>query len=170
MCSAWDADCSQSAGSPIRTSPDQCALTAPRSFSQLATSFFAFLCLGIPTRALSSLTIKFPAAPAPPGAATASALTPAARLPLARSPGPGGNSRKFLFLSRFTSDLFQTLRTRLPAPRPPPQASGFPFARTRAPRSARRTRSFFALHPLQLSKISSASLCREINALLHGKP
>lgn len=47
-------------GSPIRTSPDHSVLTAPRSFSQLATSFIAFLCLGIPTHALSSLTIKFP--------------------------------------------------------------------------------------------------------------
>ena len=65
MCSAWDTDCSQSVGSPIRTSPDHSVLTAPRSFSQLATSFFAFLCPGIPTHALSSLTIKFPVAPAP---------------------------------------------------------------------------------------------------------
>jgi hypothetical protein len=34
-------------GCPIRISPDQCSLAAPRSFSQLATSFFADLCLGI---------------------------------------------------------------------------------------------------------------------------
>ena len=62
MCSAHDTDCSQSVGSPIRTSPDHSVLTAPRSFSQLATSFIAFLCQGIPTHALSSLTIKFPLA------------------------------------------------------------------------------------------------------------
>ena len=62
MCSAQDTECSHSVGSPIRTSPDHSVLTAPRSFSQLATSFIAFLCLGIPTHALSSLTIKFPTA------------------------------------------------------------------------------------------------------------
>ena len=45
-------------GFPIRTSPDHCLFAAPRSFSQLATSFIAFLRLGIPTHALSSLTIK----------------------------------------------------------------------------------------------------------------
>jgi hypothetical protein len=34
-------------GSPIRTSPDHRSLTAPRGFSQLATSFFASLRQGI---------------------------------------------------------------------------------------------------------------------------
>ena len=34
-------------------------LASPRGLSQLATSFFAFLRQGIPTHALSSLTIKF---------------------------------------------------------------------------------------------------------------
>jgi hypothetical protein len=33
-------------------------LASPRGFSQLATSFFAYLRQGIPTHALSSLTIK----------------------------------------------------------------------------------------------------------------
>ena len=45
-------------GSPIRISPDHRLCASPRSFSQLTTSFFAFLRLGIPTHALSSLTIK----------------------------------------------------------------------------------------------------------------
>src|SRR5437660_5654591 len=45
-------------GSPIRTSPDHRLCASPRGFSQLTTSFFAFLRLGIPTHALSSLTIK----------------------------------------------------------------------------------------------------------------
>jgi hypothetical protein len=45
-------------GSPIRTSPDHRMLASPRGFSQLATSFFAYLRQGIPTHALSSLTIK----------------------------------------------------------------------------------------------------------------
>ncbi len=45
-------------GSPIRTSPDHGLCAPPRSFSQLTTSFFAYLRLGIPTHALSSLTIK----------------------------------------------------------------------------------------------------------------
>jgi hypothetical protein len=45
-------------GSPIRTSPDHSLFAAPRGFSQLTTSFFACLRLGIPTHALSSLTIK----------------------------------------------------------------------------------------------------------------
>src|SRR5438309_9009119 len=45
-------------GSPIRTSPDHRLCASPRSFSQLATSFIAYLRLGIPTHALSSLTIK----------------------------------------------------------------------------------------------------------------
>ena len=34
-------------GFPIRKSPDQCLLAAPRSLSQLATSFFACFCQGI---------------------------------------------------------------------------------------------------------------------------
>jgi hypothetical protein len=50
--------CSHQLGSPIRTSPDQRLLASPRGFSQLATSFFAYLRLGIHTHALSSLTIK----------------------------------------------------------------------------------------------------------------
>jgi hypothetical protein len=43
-------------GFPIRISPDQSPLAAPRSFSQLATSFIAGLCLGIHTCALIRLT------------------------------------------------------------------------------------------------------------------
>ena len=50
--------CSHPMGSPIRTFPDHRLLAPPRDFSQLATSFFAFLRQGIPTHALSSLTIK----------------------------------------------------------------------------------------------------------------
>ena len=34
-------------GSPIRISPDQCLLAAPRSFSQLTASFIGVWCLGI---------------------------------------------------------------------------------------------------------------------------
>ena len=34
-------------GFPIRTSPDQCLLAAPRGLSQLATSFIASYCQGI---------------------------------------------------------------------------------------------------------------------------
>src|SRR5919202_6386190 len=34
-------------GCPIRTSPDNCLLPAPRSVSSVATSFFASVCLGI---------------------------------------------------------------------------------------------------------------------------
>ena len=44
-------------GFPIRKSPDHSLLAASRSLSQLTTSFFAFLRLGIHTHALSSLTI-----------------------------------------------------------------------------------------------------------------
>ena len=51
-------ECSHSLGFPIRKSPDHSLLAAPRSLSQLTTSFFAFLRLGIHTHALSSLTIK----------------------------------------------------------------------------------------------------------------
>ena len=50
--------CSHLVGSPIRTFPDHRLLAPPRDFSQLATSFIAFLRQGIPTHALSSLTIK----------------------------------------------------------------------------------------------------------------
>ena len=50
--------CSHWLGSPIRTFPDHRLLAPPRDFSQLATSFFAYLRQGIPTHALSSLTIK----------------------------------------------------------------------------------------------------------------
>ena len=50
--------CSHPLGFPIRTSPDHSLLAAPRGFSQLTTSFFAYLRLGIHTHALSSLTIK----------------------------------------------------------------------------------------------------------------
>jgi hypothetical protein len=35
------------AGFPIRKSPDQSLLAAPRGLSQLATSFIAFFCQGI---------------------------------------------------------------------------------------------------------------------------
>ena len=45
-------------GFPIRKSPDHSLLAAPRSLSQLTTSFFAYLRQGIHTHALSSLTIK----------------------------------------------------------------------------------------------------------------
>jgi hypothetical protein len=50
--------CSHPPGFPIRTSPDHSLLAAPRSFSQLTTSFIAYLRQGIHTHALSSLTIK----------------------------------------------------------------------------------------------------------------
>ncbi len=50
--------CSHQVGSPIRIFPDHRLLAPPRDFSQLATSFFAYLRQGIPTHALSSLTIK----------------------------------------------------------------------------------------------------------------
>ena len=50
--------CSQRLGFPIRTSPDRSLLATPRSFSQLITSFIAYLRQGIHTHALSSLTIK----------------------------------------------------------------------------------------------------------------
>ncbi len=50
--------CSHPLGFPIRTSPDHSLLAAPRSFSQLTTSFIACLRQGIHTHALSSLTIK----------------------------------------------------------------------------------------------------------------
>ena len=59
MYSRYDNPYSYGLGSPIRTSPDHRLLASPRSFSQLATSFIAYLCQGIHTHALSSLTIKF---------------------------------------------------------------------------------------------------------------
>ena len=49
--------CSHQLGFPIRKSPDHSLLAASRGLSQLTTSFFAFLRLGIHTHALSSLTI-----------------------------------------------------------------------------------------------------------------
>ena len=58
MYSAYGNPCSHGLGSPIRISPDHRLLAPPRSFSQLATSFFACLRQGIHTHALSSLTIK----------------------------------------------------------------------------------------------------------------
>ncbi len=59
MNSSDDDRCSHRPGFPIRTSPDHGLLASPRGLSQLATSFIAFLRLGIHTHALSSLTIKF---------------------------------------------------------------------------------------------------------------
>ena len=53
---AWTllhADCS------IRTSALQCSLTAPRSFSQLTTSFFGSQCQGIRPALLSALPFAF---------------------------------------------------------------------------------------------------------------
>ena len=50
--------CSHRLGFPIRKSPDHSLLAATRSLSQLTTSFIAYLCQGIHTHALSSLTIK----------------------------------------------------------------------------------------------------------------
>ena len=58
MYSDNDDRCSHRPGFPIRISPDHSLLAAPRGFSQLTTSFFAQLRLGIHTHALSSLTIK----------------------------------------------------------------------------------------------------------------
>ncbi len=58
MNSSHDNRCSHLLGSPIRKSPDHRMFASPRGLSQLTTSFFACLCLGIPTYALSSLTIK----------------------------------------------------------------------------------------------------------------
>ena len=59
MNSRYDNPRSYGLGSPIRTSPDHRLLASPRSLSQLATSFIAYLRQGIHTHALSSLTIKF---------------------------------------------------------------------------------------------------------------
>src|SRR5205823_10840086 len=50
--------CSHPLGFPIRTSTDHSLLATSRGFSQLTTSFFAYLRQGIHTHALSSLTIK----------------------------------------------------------------------------------------------------------------
>src|SRR6185437_578049 len=58
MYSRQDNRCSHRLGSPIRTSPDHRLLASSRSFSQLTTSFIAYLRQGIHTHALSSLTIK----------------------------------------------------------------------------------------------------------------
>ena len=52
--SGSDNTCSQVLGSPIRISTDLCSLAAPRSFSQLATSFFASWHQGIPRTPLLS--------------------------------------------------------------------------------------------------------------------
>ena len=59
MNSAENNQCLHWLGSPIRKSPDHRLLASPRGLSQLATSFIAYLCQGIHTHALSSLTIKF---------------------------------------------------------------------------------------------------------------
>ncbi len=45
MYSVWSTSCE--VGFPIQTSSDQSLLPTPRSFSQAATSFFAFYCQGI---------------------------------------------------------------------------------------------------------------------------
>ena len=55
----WNNLCSHRLDFSIRKSPDHRLLASPRGLSQLATSFIAFLRLGIHTHALSSLTIKF---------------------------------------------------------------------------------------------------------------
>ena len=47
MCSIYDDIPLRMPGSPIRISTDRCLLTAPRSVSPFAASFFASLCLGI---------------------------------------------------------------------------------------------------------------------------
>jgi hypothetical protein len=59
MNSGWNNLCSHRLDFSIRKSPDHRLLASPRGLSQLATSFIAFLRLGIHTHALSSLTIKF---------------------------------------------------------------------------------------------------------------
>src|ERR1700675_4414722 len=59
MYSSQDNQCSHWLDSSIRKSPDHRLLASPRGLSQLATSFIAYLCQGIHTHALSSLTIKF---------------------------------------------------------------------------------------------------------------
>ena len=59
MYSPEDKPRSYGLGSPIRKSPDHRLFASPRGLSQLTTSFIAYLRQGIPTHALSSLTIKF---------------------------------------------------------------------------------------------------------------
>lgn len=147
MDSAHDTECSHSVGSPIRTSPDHSVLTAPRSFSQLATSFFAFLCLGIPTHALSSLTIKFPNGCPRPYPSCKLALTRRTRLARTslRLPcdcRPIGNFISFPIHIGLVSNFSE--RTPIPFP------SGFP--------SRPETGRPCSLLPviLQLSKISPA--------------
>ncbi len=48
MDSAYDIPTLLEMGCPIRIPPDHSLLAAPRSFSQLSASFFAFRCQGIP--------------------------------------------------------------------------------------------------------------------------
>ena len=55
MCSGEDGWALHQSGSPIRRSADQSVCATPRSLSQLATSFFDFLCQGIHRMLLISL-------------------------------------------------------------------------------------------------------------------
>lgn len=130
MCSARDTGCSHPVGSPIRTSPDHSVLTAPRSFSQLATSFFAFLCPGIPTHALSSLTIKFPVAPASRIARSSRRygfrLRPVLPLPACALASTRKSRLSGNLLSRFTSDLFSNSQNAPSRFRAPAVQSRFP--------------------------------------------
>ena len=56
MYSCTDTSCD--VGSPIQISPDQCLFAAPRSFSQLITSFVGSQCQGIRPASFVSLTLR----------------------------------------------------------------------------------------------------------------
>jgi hypothetical protein len=106
--------CSHPLGFPIRKSPDHSLLAAPRSLSQLITSFFAYLRLGIHTHALSSLTIKSTSH-------TRQAASSSPVLLLGQVPTSSPYTKCSLLLSRFTllvfcnaRQIFSCQRSRLP--------------------------------------------------------
>jgi hypothetical protein len=90
-------------GFPIRKSPDHSLLAAPRSLSQLITSFFAYLRLGIHTHALSSLTIKSTSH-------TRQAASSSPVLLLGPVPTSSPYTKCSLLLSRFTLLVFCNAR------------------------------------------------------------
>ena len=112
--------CSHPLGFPIRTSPDHSLLATSRGFSQLTTSFFAYLRQGIHTHALSSLTIKSTShtksqlEPFPPRQGDLIFARPAYRLPPASPAAPFDREADSTFTFRGRRRYF-SLRLLVPA-------------------------------------------------------
>ena len=106
-------------GCPIRRSPDQSPLAAPRSFSQPVTSFFASWCQGIHQMPLRRLII-YPQSASLRRAQSSPAPEPRLHEDQKSNANPRGNRPAAFALSKNLSTMSKTMSN--PAARPRPQA------------------------------------------------